>query len=402
MFIPYRVKNPIKRFPIATVVIIAINVLVYAFTTQDFLEIREDVVKSYAFALGVTPLWTMFTAAFLHADPLHLIGNMLFLWVFGPPVEDRLGVLRYILMYFIAGFCGDLLQGALDIAVSGHVLPGIGASGCIMGVLGAYWFLFSWSTVCVFYWFGYIWHGTWEIEALWIIGIYLLMDLAEGIFSGATGLSGGVANFAHVGGGLGGALICLAMRAKRDSEEVSDAKAIQSDLGGDISMLPFHALQSMLEEDPYNLELLHAIVVPAVKQGKQGAIEEAVTRFGPQLVEKDPAFTAYYLLDVHGAGQIFKPVHLLRVAGTLESSGDTQRALRMYQLIVQKYGTEPEVETALYRMAQCAWTRLQDIRTTQACLNEMVKRFPRGNMIPFAKTLWQQIQQSSGGSRSIP
>jgi len=168
LFLPYRVKNPWKHFPYTTVAIIAVNVLVYSLTTESFLHIREEVVEGYAFQFGVSSFMSLFYAMFLHQDIFHIGGNMLFLWVFGPAVEDRLRPGRYLLVYFATGIVGALLQSFIDTA-AGHSAPCIGASGCIMGVMGAYWYLFSWSTVCVFYWI-FIRLGVWEIDAFWVIG----------------------------------------------------------------------------------------------------------------------------------------------------------------------------------------------------------------------------------------
>lgn len=397
LLLPYRVKNPTKHFPIATLSIIAINVVIFGLTCGDGLQIRESVLKSYAFALGTSPVLNFFTAAFLHADPIHLIGNMLFFWVFGPPVEDRLGVPRFLALYLVAGLCGDVLQAVLDLAMAGHAAPTIGASGCIMGVLGAYWYLFSWSTVCVFYWLGWFWHGVWEVQALWIIGLYLLLDLGEGLLFGAMSISSGVANFAHVGGGVGGALLCLAMRAKRDTEAVSDAKAMHADMK-DLSLVPLHALRTMLEEDPQNGEILRAMIAPAMRQHNDGAIDAAFAGAGTSLIDADPALVAYYLIDLHGAGSIYQPVHLLRLAGLLERSGDTQKALGAYKIIADRFSNATETETALYRMAQCSWNAHKDSQTARSCLAEMAKRFPKGEMTPYGRALWQQIEKGTTGA----
>lgn len=189
LIIPYRVKNPWKRFPIATVSLIGLNILIYLFTTEFFLTIRDDVLRHYAFQLGESSFFTIFSAMFLHGDLMHLAGNMLFFWVFGPAVEDRLGIPRFLLVFFATGIMGSLLQAGVDVAMYGQTLPGIGASGCVMGILGAYWFLFSWSTVCVFYLIGFFfrfWYGVWEVQALWVIGLYVLLDLAQGIFLGSA------------------------------------------------------------------------------------------------------------------------------------------------------------------------------------------------------------------------
>ncbi|MCL5102857.1 MAG: rhomboid family intramembrane serine protease [Armatimonadetes bacterium] len=392
MLLPYRAKNTTKHFPYTTLSLIVINVLVYACTSDSLLSIRESVVNNFAFLLSKSPFLNFFSAIFLHGDPMHLIGNMLFLWVFGPPVEDRLGIPRYLSLYLLTGFAGDILQLVLDSAFALRLLPGIGASGCIMGVVGAYWYLFSWSKVLVayFYWIFYPHWGVWEVEAIWIVGLYLLMDLAEGLFFGSLGTNGGVANFAHVGGGLAGVLLCMAMRAKRDTEALSEAKAIQSDMK-ELSMMPLHALETMAEEDPCNPEIIRAMITPAINLSRQNVVHEAFARAGAELIDKDPGLVAHFLVNMAGSVAIYQPVHLLRLCGQLERMGYTDKALSIYLTVVNGNPSAPEAETALYRMALCCWNEHHDRVKAEKCLNEMVRRFPNGPMIQFARTLQRQM-----------
>jgi membrane associated rhomboid family serine protease len=297
MLLPYRVKNPPKRFPYATLTLIVLNVILYLCTT-DGLSISEEMGKAWGFAWGKTPLYNMFTSMFLHGDPFHLFGNMLFLWIFGGPVEDRLGVGKYLAMYFLAGVSGAMLQVVLDFAVAGEGCYCIGASGAIMGVLGAYWYLFPWSTVCVFYfiWFGIrVWAGSFDLEAIWVILVYFAADLFKGIFFGSFGVDSSIAHFAHVGGVFGGLLFCYALRAKRDTEAMSRARASQADMK-DISLLPLDALETMLEEDPTNPEVIRAFIPAAINMRKTEQIDEVMANAGPTLIDKDPDIVAYYLV----------------------------------------------------------------------------------------------------------
>jgi membrane associated rhomboid family serine protease len=195
-----------------------------------FLVVKREVVEAYGLRWGLSPLYTIITSTFLHGGILHLAGNMLYLWIFGPAVEDRLGVKLYLCLYFLAGFAGDVAQGALASAGAiAAAVPLIGASACIMGVLGAYWYLYAWSPVCIFYWVSLIWRGTFEVAAVWVIGFYFLMDLANGFVGRYAGQVGGVANFAHVGGVLAGLMLVWALGIKRDSDQVSRVKAIQAE-----------------------------------------------------------------------------------------------------------------------------------------------------------------------------
>ena len=400
MLLPYRVKNPVKRFPIATCVLIGMNVLIYACTTDSLISIRDEMLLGYGFAMGDTPVVSILTSMFLHADPFHLLGNMLFLWIFGPPVEDRLRNPRYLALYLAAGIAGALLHGGLEHVMGGGVSPDfdaedaygitplIGASGCIMGVLGAYWYLFPWSTVCVFYWLGLFARGVFEVAALWVIGIYLLLDLAQGLLSGA---GAGVAYFAHVGGGAAGILLCLALRAKRDTGELSEAKAIQAD-AADLSQMPLHALQAISAEDPGNPRVIRAIIGAALRQHQGGAVAQAMVQAGPTLIDKDPALVAHYLTDLRGQADIYQPAHLLRLAGILERAGDQEQALGVYRAVIETHPAAPDVEAALYRMAVVCWDGRQDAEGARNCIRELGRRFPHGEMVPFARALWQRIR----------
>ena len=146
-------------------------------------------------------LLTPFSAMFIHGGFLHLIGNMIFLWVFGDNVEDAMGHLRYVLFYLIAG----LAATAAHVAVSQNDLaPAIGASGAIAGVLGAYLILYPRATVAaILPIFLFIW-VPFRVPAIVLIGFWFLLQLFSGVAALAAtdvvGAGGGVAWFAHIGG----------------------------------------------------------------------------------------------------------------------------------------------------------------------------------------------------------
>ncbi len=387
MLIPYRVKNPWKKFPIATVSIISLNVLIYLCTTEYGLVIRDSVVEHYAFQLGESNFFCIFSAMFLHADIFHILGNMLFFWVFSPPVEDRLGIPRFLLVYFLTGIAGDLLQALLDVMTGGQVRPGLGASGCIMGIMGAYWYLFSWSTVCVFYWFGIFARGVWEVQAIWIIGIFVALDIVEGIFSGS---SGGVANFAHVGGGLSGLLLCLLLRIKRDTEQVSQAKASHAEVK-DLTLVPLGDLEIMRRDEPLNADVIKAIMKVAPSLGRSDMIERAFADAGSVLITQSPELVVRYLLSYRGDHSIYTPAHLLRLARHAESGQNTQHILAIYDLILSNHPKAPETEIALYRSALCSWQRCHDPVNARTCLQELLTRYPFGSLEQHAKSLLREL-----------
>jgi membrane associated rhomboid family serine protease len=218
--IPVGDSAPRWRWPWVNYTIIAITGLAFLFELS--LGGRLD---AFIQRFGVTPaliaaelagnprvprgvLWTLVTALFLHAGWMHLLGNMLFLWIFGDNVEDRLGHFRYLLFYLLCGVGANLAQVFVEPASR---VPLIGASGAIAGVLGAYLLLYprAWVTVLVPI-FVILWPL--DIPVFIMLGIWFLSQLASGVaaITQASAATGGVGWWAHVGGFLLGMLLLVA------------------------------------------------------------------------------------------------------------------------------------------------------------------------------------------------
>src|SRR5262249_10167285 len=143
-----------------------------------------------------------FTEMFLHGSWLHILGNMLFLWIFGNNVEDALGHVRFLFWYLAAGIAAKALQTFITLHFGTSTdasIPNIGASGAVAGVLGAYFVLLPGARVLTLIFFGLIFIR--EIRAVWFLGIWILLQVLQG----GLGLyhpsqTGGVAVFAHIGG----------------------------------------------------------------------------------------------------------------------------------------------------------------------------------------------------------
>jgi membrane associated rhomboid family serine protease len=154
-------------------------------------------------------LLTILTGIFLHAGWLHIIGNMLFLWVFGDNVEDRLGHVRYLLFYAAAGIAAALTQGFID---TNAIVPNVGASGAVAGVLGAYLVYFPRATITTLIPITIVF-VPFHIPAAVMIGIWFLQNLLSGFatLSDVGGPSSGVAFFAHIGGFVFGAVVVFVL-----------------------------------------------------------------------------------------------------------------------------------------------------------------------------------------------
>src|SRR3970282_1768053 len=156
----------------------------------------------------------VFASMFLHGGWLHLIGNMLFLWVFGDNVEDAMGHARYLLFYLLAGVGAAALQVFVD---HDSLTPMVAASGAIAGVLGAYLVLYPRATVAVL--IPWLWFfGAFPVPAAFLIVFWFLLQLLNGVASlgTATGVTEGVAVWAHVGGFITGLVLVWGFRRRGD------------------------------------------------------------------------------------------------------------------------------------------------------------------------------------------
>lgn len=191
--------------PIVTYVLIAINVLVF------FLELTngEEFIQRWAFvptrfiADPVGDLATLFTSMFLHAGWAHLIGNMLYLWIFGDNVEDRLGHALFFVFYILCGLAATFAQFAISM---GSSVANVGASGAIAGVLGAYLVMFPGRQVRVL-----MGRAIVPMSALIVIGFWILIQIFSqiSVFSAGSQDQGGVAYMAHIGGFVAGLLLAF-------------------------------------------------------------------------------------------------------------------------------------------------------------------------------------------------
>jgi membrane associated rhomboid family serine protease len=217
--IPLRDNVPTRTFPLVTVGIIVVNAIVW------FWEIGGRGVDYHVFKDGYYPCTVQgpcgvpvldgtrflhhlpwyegtFTSMFMHGSWEHIIGNMLFLWIFGNNVEDALGKVRFLLWYLAAGIAATAAQTFVTLhwgTIQDASIPNIGASGAIAGVLGAYFLLLPRAKVLTAIFFGLILLR--EIPAIWFLGVWIALQ----VWQGGLGLThpeqgGGVAFFAHIGG----------------------------------------------------------------------------------------------------------------------------------------------------------------------------------------------------------
>ena len=210
--IPLRDVIPSRTRPGVTIGLIAVNVLVFLFQAMLPEETAQRFLNAFAVVPAQFSLVDVFTSLFVHAGIAHLAGNLLFLWIFGDNVEDRLGHGRFAVFYVVCGYVAAIAQTAL---VPDSLIPMVGASGAIAGVMGAYVVLYPQSRVLMLFPFPPI---LFELPAVFFLGFWFVMQFLSGIgtlpiFQGAT-ISGGVAFWAHVAGFACGLALVIPMRRR--------------------------------------------------------------------------------------------------------------------------------------------------------------------------------------------
>lgn len=216
--IPIYDANPTRRRPVVNWLLILANVAVFLYE----LSLRSRQLDNLVVNWGVVPnnilyalthpfaappqIWaTLVTSQFLHAGWAHILGNMLFLWVFGDNIEDVLGHVGYLFFYLLGGIAAGLVQVLVSVP---STIPSIGASGAIAAVLGAYIVLYPWARVSILFPL-VILFWTIQVPAIIVIGWWFIQQFFYGIGVLSSGAASGIAFWAHIGGFGAGMVMIL-------------------------------------------------------------------------------------------------------------------------------------------------------------------------------------------------
>lgn len=219
---PIRDENPQLQVPYVTYILIALNVVAwlalqgigvepalsqsvctYGLIPADLTSQEITRTRMMCNIDGNPDWYTLVSSMFMHGSWMHMIGNMWFLWIFGNNVEDAMGSVRFAIFYVICGMAASATQVGAD---TGSVIPMVGASGAIGGVMGAYIVLYPKVHVHMFFFF-----RTFAIPAIMMLGYWIVMQLVGG-FSSIGAKGGGVAFWAHIGGFVAGMALILVFK----------------------------------------------------------------------------------------------------------------------------------------------------------------------------------------------
>ncbi len=224
--IPLRDANPTRTFPFVTILLILLNAVAFLYELmlgaaddlKPFIEGHALVAARFLAERDAVQWWTVITSMFLHGGWMHLIGNMLYLWVFGNNIEDRIGHIGFVYFYLLSGVGAAGAQVWINPESS---VPMLGASGAVSGVLGAYLVLYPRARVLTLIPAFFLWLV--EIRAFWFLLFWILLQVLNGLpsllFASTRPVGGGVAWWAHIGGFVAGLILlpifCLLHRPKR-------------------------------------------------------------------------------------------------------------------------------------------------------------------------------------------
>lgn len=208
--IPLKDDNPVQRTPFVSYTLLGACILIFLWQASLGQQAGRAAVVAFgvipAVLFGnaelppelalVPPTATIFTSMFLHGGWMHLIGNMLYLWIFADNIEDSMGHVRFVVFYLLCGVAAALLQA---VPAPGSEIPMIGASGAISGVLGAYLLLFPHARITVLIPFGFL-SQVMLLPAVWVLGLWFAIQFLSELGGGGSG----VAFRAHIGGFVAG------------------------------------------------------------------------------------------------------------------------------------------------------------------------------------------------------
>lgn len=218
MFIPLKDNNPSRSYPVVNITLILANIVVFLYQLalpphdQQLFVLSNATIPARITAflgghVGFEPAFLpLVTSMFLHTAPLHIAGNMLFLWIFGDNVEDFFGHITYLFFYLVCGIGAGLLHVLFNLD---STVPALGASGAISGVMGAYILLYPRARILTL-----VFIFPLPVPAVVFLGLWYVMQFLAGISTIGVKVTGGVAVWAHVGGFLLGVLLTLLARRR--------------------------------------------------------------------------------------------------------------------------------------------------------------------------------------------
>ena len=376
--LPFSTDRRGRRVPWVTYTLIGLNVVAYCFTGPD----------AYA-RWGLVPnaprFSALLTGIFIHVSLAHIFWNMMFLWLFGPHVEEALGWEAYLALYLGGGIAAGLLHMAIILLYAPKVVvPLVGASGAISAILAPFAIRFHRAQIRLFWLPGSLFGSTWgqlEVPAVAGVGVWMLQNLGGGILFLINPQPGGTAYWAHIGGfvfGLVAAELTGLLRDGRQEYLLQDARSAGA-LGQETLELAIRKYRSFLDRDPGNALVRGELAHLLAGQDRPEAVRELTGAVRAFLKRGQAPQAAQCAADAAVLGLLLPLTarERLRLAVTLETLGESDAALPLLRAVIDETPNAPEDEMARLKLGQLLQAR--DPVEAKAVLASFLTKYPQSD-----------------------
>ncbi len=407
-FYPLGLDRPVRRTPWVTRGLEVLMVLAFGWLHYApwLLPIHP---WSLAFLPGNAAPWTVVTAVFLHLGWIHLLGNLVYFHVFGPPLEDRLGPVRFLVYVLLLGAAGNTVHGvvaALGLMGQGG-LGVLGASGAIAGMLAFSLVRFHDARLRVGWWVfaplgGQNRAGRSEVPVTAAVGAWLVLQVVQALAAGETGSTTSFG--AHFGGFAMGLFLALVMGQRREARIESLAAQARRHAAAGRAEFAVGAWQQYLElagrDDGARLELARVRFL-AGQRTEAAADYRSLFAEGLETQDVDALLALYQEIERGPGPAILPPDHLAKAAYYREKAGDDAGALSAYEDLLRAHPDHPQGHRALVRVIVMLHGRLGDPARARAFLAEAAARLPDGGWRSYLEAEFS-LAPAGGGAPSGP
>jgi len=385
---PYSIGRLKKKMPIVTYNLIFFNLVIFVMSmTGDF----DAIVSFLGFKVDQNAWYTWITHTFIHANLLHLVGNMVFLYAFGSFLEDVLGEIKFIFVYAGSALFSALFFGMINIIFIPEVntIPLVGASGAVAGLLGLSMIRFRHNDLFIFYalWLFLIKWGTFSVKTIYAIMAYFAIETIGGVLQILSGSLGGVGHWAHIGGLSFGILSVLILNVrgvviaeKREGEasswlhtgKVEDAANTFNEL---LKRDPNNAYYHFMTGKAHNYR---DDIKPALYHTSKAI--EIYLREG----DKEAAFNIYDEFSSYSRAAVFEPHILLAVSSACQSIGQFEASIKCLRSFAINYPGDDRLELCILKLAQ-TYEKMGDDGMAGKVYKKFLATFPKSQWTPLVK-----------------
>jgi membrane associated rhomboid family serine protease len=410
MLLPIRTDRPRIRPAYVTATLIVVNTLVYLYSVtvspvgvpfqigRNLFHLEAPrLIEQYGLHGDHPTLLAFITHLFLHGDLFHLVGNVLFLWIFGSLIEDAIGALGFAAVYFGGGVAAALVDLGMSRSLGSMTGVMMGASGAVSAIMGLFMLRFYRTRVQICYWIPLIVQGTIWVRSLWALLYFLVIDLVSGLLDASAG-GGGVAHWAHVGGFAAGALAApfLASLSAARKEDVANGPA--TNVEHVRRSAEAEAAERALRAEPANAYLMRRLA-QAYRSAGESALavqtyQRCICSFANRNLLDQGAETYLELLEYDETATLAPEVQI-KVARQLERMRAHQAAAA-YSVLVERHPAAPDAEFALLRLAALQLEKLHQPYEAARYLDEFLRRYPSSRWAAEARQAREKLAAKVG------